>query len=135
MTVQPCGWPPPTGHAHAVVGSGTFVFVGGQIATDEAGRVTSFGLVAQVRQTLRNIRTILAEVGARPDHIAQMTWFVVDMDDYRARLKELGAVYREEMGHHYPAMALAEITGLAHPHAIVEITATAILPEDPPSLR
>ena len=111
MTIQPPGWPAPSGYARAVVGPGTLVFVSGQIATDDTGRGTTVGLVAQARQALRNIRTILAVVGARADHVAQMTWFVLDMDNYRACLKELGAAYRDEMGFHYPAMALVEVAG------------------------
>jgi enamine deaminase RidA (YjgF/YER057c/UK114 family) len=134
MTVQPSGWPQPSGLAHTVVGSGTFVLVGGQIATDETGSVMSVGLVAQALQALRNIRVILAEIGARPEHIAQMTWFVLNMNHYRARLKELGAAYRDVMGFHYPAVALVEVSALAHPDAIVEITAKVILPESRQSL-
>jgi enamine deaminase RidA (YjgF/YER057c/UK114 family) len=111
-----------------MAGTGTFVFIGGQIATDNAGRVASVGLVPQARQALRNLRTILAEAGGAPEHIAQMTWYVLDIDHYRATLRELGLVYREIMGRHYPAMVLVEVTGLVEPAAIVEIAATAILP-------
>jgi enamine deaminase RidA (YjgF/YER057c/UK114 family) len=125
----PSGWSQPSGCAHAVVGTGTFVFVGGQIAADENGRVSTTGLVAQARQALKNVRTVLGAAGAEPGHIAQMTWFVLDIDFYRARKTELRAAYREVMGFHDPATTLVEVTGLAHPDAIVEIAATAILPE------
>jgi enamine deaminase RidA (YjgF/YER057c/UK114 family) len=126
--INPPKWPYPRGYSHAMAGTGTFVFVGGQIATDNAGRVTTLGLVPQARQALRNLRTVLAEAGGAPEHIAQMTWYVLDIDQYRAVLRELGIVYREIMGHHYPAMVLVEVTGLVEPAAIVEIAATAILP-------
>jgi enamine deaminase RidA (YjgF/YER057c/UK114 family) len=126
--INPPKWPSPRGYSHAMAGTGTFVFVGGQIATDNAGRVTTLGLVPQARQALRNLRTVLAEAGGAPEHIAQMTWYVLDIDQYRAVLRELGIVYREIMGHHYPAMVLVEVTGLVEPAAIVEIAATAILP-------
>ena len=135
MTVQPSGWPSPDGCSHAVIGTGTFIFVSAQTGADHTGRVTTTGLVAQARQALRNIRTLLAEVGAHPGHIAQMTWYVLDMEHYRARLKELRTMHREEMGSHYPATTLIEVSGLADPEAIVEITATAILPADPRPLR
>ncbi len=131
--INPPQWPSPRGYSHAMVGTGTFVFVGGQIATDSAGRVTSVGLVAQVRQALRNVRTVLAEAGGAPDHIAQMTWYVLDIEHYRALLRELGVVYREVMGHHSPTMALVEVSALVDPAAIVEIAATAILPVGCPS--
>ncbi|QRM35956.1 RidA family protein [Microvirga sp. VF16] len=130
--INPPKWPCPRGYSHAMAGTGTFVFVGGQIATDNAGRVTTLGLVPQARQALRNLRTVLAEAGGAPEHIAQMTWYVLDIDQYRAMLRELGLVYREIMGRHYPAMVLVEVTGLVEPAAIVEIAATAILPSGRP---
>ena len=126
--INPPKWPSPRGYSHAMAGTGTFVFVGGQIATDNACRVTSVGLVPQARQALRNVQTVLAEAGGAPEHIAQMTWYVLDVDLYRARLHELGVVYREIMGSHYPAMVLVEVTGLVDPAAVVEIAVTAILP-------
>ena len=126
--INPPKWPSPRGYSHAMAGTGTFVFIGGQIATDNAGRVASVGLVPQARQALRNLRTVLAEAGGTPEHIAQMTWYVLDIDHYRATLRELDLVYREIMGRHYPAMVLVEVTGLVEPAAIVEIAATAILP-------
>jgi len=133
-SINPTKWPSPRGYSHAMAGTGTFVFISGQIATDNAGRVTSVGLIPQVRQALRNVRTVLGEAGGGPEHIAQMTWYVLDIDHYRAMLQELGVVYREIMGNHYPAMALVEVTGLVDPAAVVEITATAILPIGRPSL-
>lgn len=126
--IDPPKWPSPRGYSHGMAGMGTFVFVGGQIATDNAGRVTSIGLIPQARQALRNVRTVLAEAGGAPEHIAQMTWYVLDIDHYRAHLRELGVVYREIMGDHCPAMVLVEVSGLIEPGAIVEIAATAILP-------
>ncbi|SCY57943.1 RidA family protein [Microvirga guangxiensis] len=131
--INPPKWPSPRGYSHAMAGTGTFVFIGGQIATDNAGRVTSIGLVPQARQALRNVRTVLAEAGGAPEDIAQMTWYVLDIDHYRMLLKEIGVVYQEVMGHHYPAMALVEVTGLVNPAAVVEIAATAILPVGAPS--
>ena len=130
--INPPKWPCPSGYSHAMADTGTFVFVGGQIATDNAGRVTTLGLVPQARQALRNLRTVLAEAGGAPEHIAQMTWYVIDIDQYRAVLRERGVVYREIMGHHSPAMVLVEVTGLVEPAAIVEIAATAILPPGRP---
>lgn len=126
--INPPKWPNPRGCSHAMVGTGTFVFIGGQIATDNADRVTSIGLVPQARQALRNVRTVLAAAGGEPRHIAQMTWYVLDIDHYRALRPELDVVYREVMGDHYPAMVLVEVTGLVEPGAVVEIAATAILP-------
>jgi enamine deaminase RidA (YjgF/YER057c/UK114 family) len=132
-TINPSKWPSPRGYSHAMAGTGSFVFIGGQIATDNAGRVTSVGLIPQARQALRNVRTVLGEAGGKPEHIAQMTWYVLDIEHYRTLLRELGVVYREIMDSHYPAMALVEVTGLVDPTAVVEIAATAILPVGCPS--
>lgn len=126
--INPAKWPAPCGYPHPVAGTGTFVFISGQIATDNAGRVTTVGLVPQARQALRNVRTVLAEAGGVPGHIAQMTWYVLDVDLYRAQRRELGLLYRKIMGSHDPAMALVEVSGLVDPAAVVEIAATAMLP-------
>ena len=84
--------------------------------------------VAQVRQTLRNIAAILAEGGAKPEHLVRLTWYVVDMDEYLASLKALGQIYREVFGAHYPAMALVQVVRLVEKEAKVEIEATAVVP-------
>jgi enamine deaminase RidA (YjgF/YER057c/UK114 family) len=82
-------------------------------------------IVAQTRQALNNIVDILAEGGAAPNHIARMNWYVVDMAAYTASARELGRVYREIIGDHYPAMTLLGVAGLVEPGALVEIEATA----------
>ncbi|WP_051248230.1 RidA family protein [Inquilinus limosus] len=128
VTLQPEGWPAPKGYANGVMGRGPVVFVGGQIGWDAEGRFAD-GLVEQVAQALRNILAVLAEAGAGPQHIARLTWYVTDMEAYRASLKPLGRAYREVMGAHYPAMAVMRVVELVEPAALVEIEATAVLPE------
>ena len=86
------------------------------------------GFLAQVRQTLQNIAAILAEGQARPEHLVRLTWYVVDMDEYLGNLKELGRIYREIFGSHYPAMALVQVVRLVEKAARVEIEATAVVP-------
>jgi enamine deaminase RidA (YjgF/YER057c/UK114 family) len=125
--LQPSGWPQPKGYANGIKAQGEMVFVGGMVGWDANERFPS-GFVAQTRQTLENIVAVLAEGGARPEHVVRMTWYVVDMDQYLAARAELGAVYREVMGAHFPAMALVEVRRLVEPQALVEIEATAVLP-------
>jgi enamine deaminase RidA (YjgF/YER057c/UK114 family) len=125
--LQPPGWPAPRGYANGMMGSGRVVLVGGQIGWDAEGRFAP-GLVAQVRQALANILAVLREAGGGPEHIGRLTWYVVDMDAYRASLKDLGPVYREIMGRHFPAMALVQVVSLVERAALVEIEATAIIP-------
>jgi enamine deaminase RidA (YjgF/YER057c/UK114 family) len=123
----PAGWPRPRGYANGILARGDVVYVGGMIGWDTEGRFPD-GFLAQTRQTLANIVAVLNEGGARPEHVVRMTWYVIDMDEYRSSLAQLGAVYREIMGEHYPAMALVEVKSLVEPGARLEIEATAVIP-------
>jgi enamine deaminase RidA (YjgF/YER057c/UK114 family) len=125
--LQPSGWPTPKGYANGVAADGRIVVTGGVIGWDAEERLAD-GFVAQVRQTLSNIAAILAEGGARPEHLVRLTWYVVDMDEYLANLKALGQIYREIFGAHYPAMALIQVVRLVEKAARVEIEATAVIP-------
>jgi enamine deaminase RidA (YjgF/YER057c/UK114 family) len=125
--LQPSGWPMPKGYANGMAADGRLVVTGGVIGWDQQGRLAS-DFVAQVRQTLGNISAILAEGGARPEHLVRLTWYVVDMEEYLANLKTLGQVYRDIFGAHYPAMALVQVVRLVEQEARVEIEATAVVP-------
>jgi enamine deaminase RidA (YjgF/YER057c/UK114 family) len=125
--LQPSGWPMPKGYANGMAADGRIVVTGGVIGWDAQERLAT-GFVAQVRQALGNIAAILAEGGARPEHLVRLTWYVVDMDEYLASLKELGQAYREILGSHYPAMALVQVVRLVEKDARVEIEATAVVP-------
>lgn len=125
--LQPSGWPVPKGYANGIAAEGRIVVTGGVIGWDAQERLAD-GFVAQVRQTLSNIAAILAEAGARPEHLVRLTWYVVDIEEYLANLKELGRVYRVIFGAHYPAMALVQVVRLVEKAARVEIEATAVIP-------
>jgi enamine deaminase RidA (YjgF/YER057c/UK114 family) len=129
--LQPGGWPAPKGYANGMAADGRLVVTGGVIGWNSQGDLPS-DFVAQVRQTLSNIVAILAEGGARPEHLVRLTWYVVDMDEYLANLKSLGQVYRDLFGAHYPAMALVQVVRLVEKAARVEIEATAVVPRAPP---
>src|SRR2546421_10056835 len=105
QVLQPPGWPMPKGYANGMAAEGRIVVTGGVIGWDAEERLAS-GFVAQVRQTLGNIKAILAAGGARPEHLVRLTWYVVDIEEYLANLKGLGKIYRETFGVHYPPMAL-----------------------------
>jgi enamine deaminase RidA (YjgF/YER057c/UK114 family) len=85
--------------------------------------------VAQVRKALQNIVDVLATAGAKPEHVVRLTWYVINMAEYRASLAALGAAYRDVMGRNYPTMTLVEVKSLAEPEAVVEIEATAVVPD------
>jgi enamine deaminase RidA (YjgF/YER057c/UK114 family) len=127
--LQPPGWPRPKGYANGISARGRIIVTAGVIGWDETEKIVAPDLPGQLRQILRNILTIFAEDGAGPEHIARMTWYVVDLDEYRASLAEIGAVWRELMGRHFPAMAVVGVTGLVEPAARIEIEATAMVPD------
>jgi enamine deaminase RidA (YjgF/YER057c/UK114 family) len=127
QVLQPSGWPAPKGYANGMAADGRIVVTGGVIGWDSNERLAQ-GFVAQVRQTLCNIAAILTEGGAKPEHLVRLTWYVVDMDEYLANLRELGVIYRDIFGAHYPAMALVQVVRLVEKEARVEIEATAVIP-------
>ena len=128
-TLQPEGWPAPRGYANGMVAEGRIVVTGGVIGWD-AHEVVAEGLAAQAAQVFRNIRAILAEAGAEPHHLVRLTWYVVDVEDYAANLKEIGRAYREVLGPVYPAMAVVGVVRLVEARALLEIEATAVLPRE-----
>lgn len=127
--LQPEGWAKPVGYANGILARGRLVFVGGQIGWNRHCEFETDDLVGQARQTLRNVLEVLAEAGAGPQHLASMTWYLTDKAEYLARRKEIGQVYREAVGRHYPAMAAVEVTALIEDRAKVEIQATAVIPD------
>ena len=127
--LQPEGWAKPVGYSNGVAARGRMIFVGGQIGWNEDSIFETDDLVAQVRQTLRNVVDVLACDGARPGHVTSMTWYFVDKADYLANLDKIGKVYRDVMGRHYPAMAAIQVGGLVQNRAKVEIQAIAVVPE------
>ena len=127
QVLQPSGWPAPKGYANGMAADGRLVVTGGVIGWDAQGHLPA-DFAAQVRQTLSNISVILAEGGARPEHLVRLTWYVVDMEEYLANLKTLGQIYRDIFGAHYPAMALVQVVRLVEKAARVEIEATAVVP-------
>jgi enamine deaminase RidA (YjgF/YER057c/UK114 family) len=130
--LRPKGWPAPLGYSYGVASRGRQVYVAGLVGWDAEGRVAATDFAGQAKQALQNIVAVLAEAGARPEHITRMTWYVTDKGEYLAAAKQLGAAYREVMGRHYPAMAAVEVKGLMDEHAKVEIEVTAVVPDGPP---
>ena len=120
----------PSGFAHAVVAEGRTVFLGGQTGTDPDGQVVGGGVVAQFEQALGNLLTALRAAGGGPEHLAQLTIYIVDVDDYRAHAREIGRVWRRLAGTQYPATAGIGVARLWDAEALVELQGTAVLPTD-----
>ena len=127
--LQPPGWPRPKGYANGISVSGRIIVTGGTVGWDEHETFVSDTLPGQFEQALHNILAILAEDGAGPGHIVRMTCYVTDITAYRSSLREIGEAWKATIGRHYPAMALVAVSALVEPQALIEIEATAVVPE------
>ena len=127
--LQPAEWLAPKGYANGIAAKGTLVFVGGQIGWNGKQQFETDDFIAQTRQALLNIIAVLLEADAGPEHMVRMTWYILDRDEYAARLKELGAVYREVIGRNFPTMSCVEVSRLIEARAKVEIEVTAVVPD------
>ena len=126
--LNPGAWPRPLGYANGMTAKGRVVVTAGLVGWDQMGNFPD-GFAAQARQLFSNMLAVLAEGGAGPEHLVRLTWYVVDLDAYRAASRELGRVYREIIGAHYPAMAVVQVAGLLEKKALLEIEATAVVAE------
>ena len=126
--LQPAGWAIPKGYANGVAVQGLQVYVAGQIGWNAASQFESDDLVAQVRQALQNVRAVLAEAGAEPAHSVRMTWYLTDKREYLSRVREIGAAFREVIGHYAIAMTAVQVVALIEDRAKVEIEVTAVVP-------
>jgi enamine deaminase RidA (YjgF/YER057c/UK114 family) len=126
--LHPKNWSPAKGFANGVAATGRQVFVAGQVGWNAEQRFESDDFVAQVEQALANVVAVLAEAGARPEHLVRLTWYVTDKREYLAHLAEVGRAYRRTIGRHFPAMTLVQVAALLEDRAKVEIEATAVVP-------
>jgi enamine deaminase RidA (YjgF/YER057c/UK114 family) len=127
-TINPSGWPRPSGYANGIVAEGRYLAISGQIGWNERNELVGDDFLAQARQALQNVMSVLRAAGGDAQHLVRLTWYVTDAGEYRQSLRELGAAYREIVGTHYPAMALVQVAALLEQGARVEIEATAVLP-------
>jgi enamine deaminase RidA (YjgF/YER057c/UK114 family) len=129
QVLQPPGWARPKGYANGVAVRGCQVYVAGMIGWDAQGQFHSDSLADQVRQALSNVVAVLAEAGAKPEHIVRMTWYVTDKREYLAAAREIGAAYRELIGSFNAAMTAVQVSALIEDRAKVEIEVTAVIPD------
>jgi enamine deaminase RidA (YjgF/YER057c/UK114 family) len=126
--LQPKAWKAPVGYANGIAASGTLVFVAGQVGWDAGQRFSSDRLVPQFERALRNVLEVLAEAGARPEHVCRMTAYCCDKPAYLAARAELGRIWRRLMGRHYPAMSMIFVSDLLDSPGKIELEATAVIP-------
>ncbi len=128
-TVLPEGWPRPRGYANAVLAQpGRLLSIAGMIGWDAQQRFHSDDFGQQARQALANVVDCLRAAGAGPEHIVRMTWYVTDKRAYLAAGAQVGAAFRELIGHYAIAMTAVEVKALIEDRALVEIEVTAVLP-------
>jgi enamine deaminase RidA (YjgF/YER057c/UK114 family) len=126
--LHPRAWKPAKGFSNGVAAQGRMIFLAGQVGWNAEQKFESVDFVAQAREALANIVTLVGEAGGRAEHITRLTWFVLDKQDYLSRLRELGDAYRSVMGKHFPAMTLVQVGALVEDEAKLEIEATAVVP-------
>jgi enamine deaminase RidA (YjgF/YER057c/UK114 family) len=127
--VNPPSLASPSGFSHAVVATGgRLVFLAGQTALDRTGRIVGDSVASQFDQALANLLEALRAAGGSPEHLASLTVYAVDLDDYRAHSRELGTAWRRLAGRDYPAMAAIGVARLWDPAALVEIQGCAVVP-------
>jgi enamine deaminase RidA (YjgF/YER057c/UK114 family) len=126
----PEGWAHPSGYSHGLSVSGRIIVIAGQIGWNpETAEFETDDFTAQVRQALTNVVAVLGEAGAPPNRLVRLTWFITDREAYLAARREIGAIYRELIGKHYPPMSIVVVSALIEERAKVEIEATAVIPE------
>jgi enamine deaminase RidA (YjgF/YER057c/UK114 family) len=125
----PEGWERPKGYANGIAARGVHIFVGGQIGWSPSQQFESDDFIAQTAQALRNVLAVLHAADAGPEHMVRMTWYITDRETYVTRLKEVGQVYRDIMGRHFPAMTCIVVQALVEVRALVEIEVTAVKPD------
>ena len=131
--LQPKGWKPPRGYVNGIAARGTVVSIAGQVGWNGRCEFETDDFVGQARQALANVRAVLAEAGAGPEHVVRMTWYVTDRREYLDAGKPLGTAYREFMTDadgvvHYPAMTAVQVVALMAQRARLEIEVTAVVP-------
>ncbi len=130
-TVNPPTLAKPAGYSHGIeVQGGKTLYVAGQVALDTNGQLVGRGdLVAQFRQICENLKAVLLARAGQLNDVVKLTIFVLDKTAYKARIKEMGAVYREFFGRHYPAITFLEVKGLYDDDqgCLMEIEAVAVV--------
>ena len=127
--LQPADWARPRGYSNGIEATGHLVFIAGQIGWNKDGKFEHHDFAGQFEQTLKNIVAVLAEAGASPEHVVRLTWFITDKRAYLADARRVGEIYRAVMGRNFPTMSVVQVVALVEDEALVEIEATAMIPE------
>lgn len=127
--LQPEGWPRPKGYANGIAARGTMVFTAGIVGWNAQEQFVATDLTGQLEQALKNAVAILAEAGAKPEHIVRMTWYITDKEAYTSNLAAVGDAWRRILGKVFPAIACVQVVALVEDQALIEIEVTAVIPD------
>ena len=127
--VQPDGWKEPKGYANGVLAEGATLYIGGQIGWNADQVFVAKDFVGQMEQALKNIAAVLEAGGGKPEHLTRLTWYVTDKKEYLAKQREVGQAYRNVLGKNFPAMTMVVVNALVEDEAMIEIEATAVIPQ------
>lgn len=131
--ILPDGWPRPKGYSNGILAQrGRYLFLAGQVGWNENEQFVSEELAPQFEQALKNILAIVTKAGGKAEHICKMTCFCKDRDQYLNSRKEIGKIWKEQIGDHYPCMSMIFVSDLLDHPGLIEIEATAIIPECQP---
>ncbi|MEM7267888.1 MAG: RidA family protein [Pseudomonadota bacterium] len=123
--IHPEGWKPAKGYANGVLSKSGVLYVAGQIGWTADQIFEAHDFLGQAKQALQNVLAVVEAAGGAAEDITRLTWYVTDKREYVAAQKEMGGIYREIMGRHFPAMTMVVVTGLVEDEALVEIEAVA----------
>ena len=127
--IQPEGWAPAKGYANGILAEDGTLYVGGQIGWTAEQKFESHDFIGQMEQVLKNILAVVEAAGGGAEHITRLTWFVKSKAEYMARQAEIGKTYRSVLGRNFPAMSLLVVADLLEDEALLEIEATAYIPQ------
>lgn len=127
--LQPAGWPRPKGYSNGIEARGRVVYTAGLVGWNAEEKFVARDLPGQFEQLLHNLIAVLAEAGAGPEHVVRMTWYVTDKRAYLRDARRIGEIYRAIMGRVFPTMAVVQVVALMEDEALIEIEATAVVPD------
>ncbi len=129
QVLLPEGWAAPIGYSNGIAApAGRIVFIAGQVGWNAQQQFESTEIAPQFEQALSNVLAVLAQAGGEARHICRMTAFCCDKPAYLAARRALGAIWRNKMGSHYPAMSMIFVADLLDNPGKIELEATAVLP-------
>ena len=105
---------------------GRTVYLAGQTAQSADGTIVPGSMAEQFDVAAGNLVLALHAAGAQPQHLVSLQIFVTDIAEYQRLSRDIGVAYRRHFGHHYPAMALLEVSRLYDPAATVELMGIAV---------